>query len=120
MGGKDGAAFTGQYHEQLHTLETLSQIFNKPLNQLKLERLQTKTINWRLNPHTQGSYSCPQPGYYTTGHGALLEPELNGQLWFVGEHCSIDWQGFMNGAVESATAVAAAMRPYLTAKQKAS
>lgn len=44
MGGKTGATFTGQYHEQIHTLETLSRIFNKPINQLKLERLQTKTI----------------------------------------------------------------------------
>lgn len=57
---------------------------------------------WAREPLSRGSYTCLRPGQYTAFHGAEGEPELAGRLLFCGEHCSTAWQGFMNGAVESA------------------
>jgi len=47
----------------------------------------------------QGSYSCPKPGEYTSIYGSELLPQ--GAVHFAGEHTSINFIGFMNGAVES-------------------
>lgn len=58
-------------------------------------------MNWSANPLAKGSYTCPQPGQYTALMGIAEEPELGGKLLFAGEHCSVDWAGFMNGAAES-------------------
>jgi monoamine oxidase len=60
---------------------------------------------WTQNPFARGSYSCPKPGQYTTLMGAAGESELNGRLLFAGEHCSQDYAGYMNGAVQSGNAV---------------
>jgi monoamine oxidase len=58
-------------------------------------------MNWPRHPWAKGSYSCPGPGQYTSLMGVAGEPELSERLFFAGEHCSVDWAGFMNGAVES-------------------
>lgn len=58
--------------------------------------------HWTSDALAGGSYSCPRPGQYTTLVGAAEESELNGRLHFVGEHCSVDYGGYMNGAVASA------------------
>jgi monoamine oxidase len=59
---------------------------------------------WRNSPYVRGSYACPGPGQYTAFIGAASEPELGGRLAFAGEHTSVDFLGFMNGAVASANA----------------
>jgi monoamine oxidase len=59
-------------------------------------------MNWHAYKWNRGSYTCPAPGQYTTLMGVAGEPELNGRLLFAGEHCSIPWAGFMNGAAHSA------------------
>ncbi|RYE27208.1 MAG: FAD-dependent oxidoreductase, partial [Sphingobacteriaceae bacterium] len=46
-----------------------------------------------------GSYACYKVGQYTTIRGAEQKPV--GNLYFAGEHCSLDFQGFMNGAAET-------------------
>lgn len=56
---------------------------------------------WINNPYSKGSYSCPKPKQYTTIYGVNAEPELGGRLLFAGEHCSENFCGFMNGAIES-------------------
>lgn len=63
-------------------------------------------FNWFRNPFAKGSYTCPRPGQYTTLMGAAGLPELDGRLFFAGEHCSVDWAGFMNGAVQSGNVAA--------------
>jgi monoamine oxidase len=57
--------------------------------------------NWRLNPLARGSYTCNQPGYFTTIAGHEATPV--GNLFFAGEHTSsfYEQQGFMEGAVLS-------------------
>lgn len=64
-------------------------------------------FSWPTFPWSRGSYSCYRVGQWTSLRGAEVEPV--GNLLFAGEHCSRDWQGFMNGAVESGRVAAAAV-----------
>jgi len=54
---------------------------------------------WLGNPYTKGSYSYWKVGQYTAFAGA--EGERSGNCHFAGEHTSIDFQGYLNGAVDS-------------------
>jgi monoamine oxidase len=63
-------------------------------------------FDWGAYPWAMGSYTCPSPGQWTTIVGSPKEPELGGRLLFCGEHVSESYQGYMNGAVETAEAVA--------------
>jgi monoamine oxidase len=56
-------------------------------------------FHWPTFPWTKGSYSCYKPGQWTTIAGAEALPV--GNLFFAGEHCSYDFQGYMNGAAQS-------------------
>lgn len=62
-------------------------------------------FHWPTYKHAKASYTCFRPGQYTTLEGAQREPV--GNLWFAGEHCSFEFQGFMNGAAESGRMAAA-------------
>jgi monoamine oxidase len=55
--------------------------------------------NWAAYPWTRGAYSYWAVGQYTTIAGA--EREAVRGCHFAGEHTSIDFQGYLNGAVES-------------------
>jgi monoamine oxidase len=54
---------------------------------------------WPTARYFEGSYACYKPGDWTTFVGSESEPE--GNIHFAGEHTSVDFQGFMEGAVES-------------------
>jgi monoamine oxidase len=54
---------------------------------------------WKGNRWTKGSYSYWKVGQYQAFSGA--ERERAGNCHFAGEHTSIDFQGYLNGAVES-------------------
>lgn len=58
-----------------------------------------KIMNWGQNPFSKGSYSCYTTGQWT-GIG-FAEGIPVGNMFFAGEHCSLDFQGFMNGAAET-------------------
>ncbi|WP_310483965.1 NAD(P)/FAD-dependent oxidoreductase [Chamaesiphon sp. VAR_48_metabat_403] len=51
--------------------------------------------NWIDSPYVRGSYSCYLVGQWTKFAGS--EGERVGNLFFIGEHCSIDAQGYMEG-----------------------
>lgn len=55
--------------------------------------------DWAVAPWSRGSYSCWLVGQYTRFAGA--EGEREGNCHFAGEHTSYDFQGYLNGAVES-------------------
>jgi monoamine oxidase len=59
---------------------------------------------WPANPWAKGSYSAYLPGQWTSLRGAEGFPV--GNLYFAGEHTSLDWQGYMNGGAESGRLVA--------------
>jgi monoamine oxidase len=50
------------------------------------------------NPFLLGSYAYWKVGQYTAFAG--VERERSGNCHFAGEHCSIDFQGFMEGAAQ--------------------
>jgi monoamine oxidase len=54
---------------------------------------------WSTYPWVKASYTCPKPGQWNTA--MLYTSEPVGEVHFAGEHCSVDYQGFMNGAAET-------------------
>ncbi len=70
-------------------------------------RRQAARFHWPTHPWTRGSYSCYRPGQWTTIAGAEGEPV--DRLFFAGEHTSVEFQGFMNGAAESGRLAARAI-----------
>jgi len=61
-------------------------------------------INWHKNPYVEGSYSCYLVGQYTQFHG--VEKERFENIIFAGECCSVETQGYMEGACETGEAAA--------------
>jgi monoamine oxidase len=59
---------------------------------------------WTANPWTKGSYSYWKVGQYTKFSG--MEYARQGNCHFCGEHTSQDFQGYLNGAVETGERVA--------------
>ena len=59
-----------------------------------------KAALWSNEPYSQGSYAAYGIGQWTSGElDAVAEPV--GNVFFAGEHCSQDFQGYMNGAAET-------------------
>ena len=50
------------------------------------------------DPNVRGSYSYWKVGQYTLFSGS--ERERSGNCHFAGEHCSIDYQGYMEGGAQ--------------------
>lgn len=69
------------------------------------KRLGEVRFHWPTFQYTQGSYACYLPGQWTGFGGA--EGERVGNLHFAGEHCSGDFQGFMEGGCETGERAAA-------------
>ena len=101
-GGQGGKEMTTAASQQL--LQFLKHNYKSGVEY----REQPKKIlhSWAAEPLNKGSYAAWGPGDYGAFVGALGEPELQGRLLFAGEHVSTEYQGFMNGAVESAMAAA--------------
>jgi monoamine oxidase len=59
---------------------------------------------WPADPLVKASYTCYLAGQYTTLLGKQIIPIDN--MYFAGEHCSIDYWGYMNGAAETGKLVA--------------
>jgi len=51
--------------------------------------------DWPNQPFVRGSYAAWKVGQWTTIKGKEIEPI--GNMFFAGEHCSEDYQGFMEG-----------------------
>jgi len=56
-------------------------------------------MHWPSHQYTLASYACYRPGQFATICGA--EKKKVGNLLFAGEHCSLNYQGYMNGAAET-------------------
>ncbi|WP_267379572.1 NAD(P)/FAD-dependent oxidoreductase [Bacillus sp. GM_Baccil_2] len=100
-GGKTAAEQCASTDEEL---EKITKEFLKKLEPVLPESKKNwnglSTIdNWLSNPWTKGSYSFWKVGQYTKFAG--IEREREGNIFFAGEHTSIDYQGYLNGAVET-------------------
>lgn len=63
-----------------------------------------RRMHWPSYEHTLGSYTCYRPGQWSFW---TLEGEREGNLHFCGEHTSVDFQGWMEGAAETGARAAA-------------
>jgi len=61
--------------------------------------LASRVISWEDDPWTRGGYAYFDPSYDPAWRLWLCNP--HGRILFAGEHTSVQWQGYMNGAVES-------------------
>jgi monoamine oxidase len=63
------------------------------------ELIASRQIIWESDPWARGGYAFFDPAF-----DPALRPWLArsfGRIFFAGEHTSIQWQGYMNGAIES-------------------
>jgi monoamine oxidase len=56
-------------------------------------------IVWERDPWARGGYAVFGPGFEPRWRDTLAQS--HGRILFAGEHTSRQWQGFMNGAIES-------------------
>ena len=66
-----------------------------------------KRMHWPTYQFTKGSYACYKTGQYKSIRGAEIKPI--GNFYFAGEHCSLEFQGFMNGGAETGRVAAEAI-----------
>ncbi len=64
-----------------------------------------RQVIWEADPWARGGYACFDPAFDPALRDWLARPA--GPLFFAGEHTSIAWQGYMNGAIESGRRAAA-------------
>jgi monoamine oxidase len=101
-GGSIGAAFTGDSKNpstvQSYALQFLSQL-SPVFPGIGSQWNGRATLDTPArNPYLLGSYSYWKPGQYTSFAGS--ERERSGNCHFAGEHCSINFQGFMEGGAQ--------------------
>jgi monoamine oxidase len=73
-------------------------------------------LDWPNNPLAKCSYSSFKPGQWTLYGEEVSKPI--GNMFFAGEHCSDDFQGFMNGSIQSSKAAVVALAKALSKKQQ--
>ncbi|HMG74311.1 MAG TPA: FAD-dependent oxidoreductase [Pyrinomonadaceae bacterium] len=78
-----------------------------PLNERAPDlALDIQSMAWQRDVYTQGAYAFYRPGQWFTLRPILQQP--HGKVLFAGEHLA-DWQGFMEGAVDTGEAAAQAL-----------
>ncbi len=101
-GGKIGASFgSGTPESRAQQFMSQLQPLFDPYGITVSEHWTKKaTIDfWTAYPWTKGSYSYWKVGQYTKFSG--MEKERQGNCHFAGEHTSQDFQGYLNGGVET-------------------
>ncbi|MFP5271470.1 flavin monoamine oxidase family protein [Coleofasciculus sp.] len=98
-GGRQGLAI-GTATPEVHArrlLPQLEQIFPG----ISATRIPGKAVRsyWPGEQYSRGSYSCYLVGQWTQMYGA--EGERVGNLFFAGEHTSLEYQGYMEGGCET-------------------
>ena len=107
-GGKIGASFgTGTPASRAHQFMSQVQPLFDPYKIKVAEHWSGRaTVDfWTGYPWTKGSYSYWKVGQYTKFSG--MEYARQGNCHFCGEHTSQDFQGYLNGAVETGERAAA-------------
>ena len=68
-------------------------------NNVPSRLLGSRQVVWESDPLSRGGYAFFGPGFNPALRDWLARP--HSRLFFAGEHTSVRWQGYMNGAVES-------------------
>lgn len=69
------------------------------LGAARIPLLASRVIHWTEDPWVCGGYAFFDPAFDPAWRAAL--GRAHGRCLFAGEHTSLRWQGYMNGAVES-------------------
>lgn len=77
----------------------------------------TARFDWPHFAWSKGAYACYRPGQWTSISGA--EQRSVGHLLFAGEHCSKDFQGFMNGGAQTGREAAENLIAMLVGEKRA-
>jgi monoamine oxidase len=72
------------------------------------EILGARQIVWESDPWSRGGYAYFDPSFDPSLRAWLARPF--GRVFFAGEHTSLRWQGYMNGAIESGRRAAEEIR----------
>jgi monoamine oxidase len=80
----------------------------RPDPQIPLAPINMERQPWQREPWIGGAYAFYRPGRWFRVRPLLARPF--GRVHFAGEHLSEDWQGFMEGAVQTGEAAADAHR----------
>lgn len=117
--GKHGAAYapptayttTDAADIQQYALQSLQQL-ERVFPGISAHYTGTAALSYPTgDPYLLGSYACWGVGQYTLFGG--YEQIRQGPVHFAGEHCSVSWQGFMEGAAsEGARAAQEILRDY--------
>jgi monoamine oxidase len=75
------------------------------LGSKRAELVAWRQVVWENDPFARGGYAFFDPEFDTALRPWLARP--CGRIVFAGEHTSVQWQGYMNGAVESGRRAAA-------------
>ena len=75
------------------------------LGSTNAELIASRQVVWEHDPYARGGYAYFDPSF--DPRCARGSRGRSGRLFFAGEHTSIRWQGYMNGAVESGRRAAA-------------
>jgi monoamine oxidase len=76
--------------------------------------LAAHTVSWEQDPWVGGGYAVFGPQYDPALRQWLARP--HGRILFAGEHTSLRWQGYMNGAIESGLRAAAEVQALASLK----
>lgn len=98
LGGQDALGVEKGFEQELarkYVVE-LNRVFPGAVEQYNGKAY---VADWHRNPFSLGSYSYYKPGQWTTISGLEIEPI--GNVFFAGEHCSAESQGYMNGGAET-------------------
>jgi monoamine oxidase len=102
FGGDDAMEFCKKENfESLRTkyLDYFDTVFKGAKAEVSSEANNYLLLDWPNNPLAKCSYSSFKPGQWTLYGEEVSKPIDN--LFFAGEHCSDDFQGFMNGAIQT-------------------
>jgi monoamine oxidase len=117
-GGKQAKSLATKTPE-FHDREFLAQIETvfPGISQTRKSDRQPIIAHWHDEEYSRGSYACYKVGQMTKIYGA--EGERVGNLFFAGEHCSAEFQGYMEGGCETGEAAAVAILEDLGLKTQA-
>jgi monoamine oxidase len=98
-GGRNGAQLgSGTAAQQAaRTVDALEQVY--PGVAAARDGMREARFHWPSHEWTHGSYACFSPGQWTAFRGLIGAPA--GGVHFIGEHASMEAQGFMEGGCET-------------------
>ncbi|MFP4414666.1 flavin monoamine oxidase family protein, partial [Coleofasciculus sp.] len=98
-GGRQGLVI-GTATPEVHARRFIAQ-FERVFPGISATRIPGQAVRayWAGEQYSRGSYVCYRVGQWTQFYGS--EGERVGNLFFAGEHTSLEFQGFMEGACET-------------------